>query len=210
MSSTSPEVLAQIDAALSDDDDRALLWALERAHRSGELGLEEVLLEAVVLLQPPFADYARMHTILTDIWGTSAEEEAAIWDAYRYVTLQPEDSRFMQILARYDSAESLYMRAQFHAYDGDSKSAIKCNAASIDKAAFPNNLMSRLRIETGLPRDERTRLVDQINELVEIADSENIEVRTGSELYGLYWKELILGTAMSTVVWHEFRREFAV
>lgn len=209
MSSTSTECLARIDAAVAKDDDRGLLEALEKADQIGELGYDEILLEAVVLLLPPFADYTRTHTVLKDLWGTAAEEKAAIWDGYRYTTVQPDDSSFMQVLARYDSAECLYMRAQFYAYDGDTKSAIQCNDASIEKMAFPNNLKLKLRMQQGLPVKQRTQLIDSIAGLVEIFDSERTEVLTGKDLYAIYWKELILGAAMSTVVWEEFKREFA-
>ena len=161
-----------------------------------------------MLFLPPFGDYEGSREAFKSIEDPSLLGEAAIWLAYHYYTLFPEDEGFVQTLENHaGNAAACYSLARYNAHIGQEASAQEWNQRSIQLERFPNNLIFDLLHNPQDQGPEKAGIAKELEKLIVEKVAEETTPSTAADLYKNYWDELILGGRMTSVVWQHLQKQ---
>ncbi len=162
-----------------------------------------------MLFLPPFSDYEGSREAFKSIEDPSLRGEAAIWLAYHYYTLFPEDEDFVQILENHaDKATACYSLARYNAHIGEEALAREWNLRSLQIERFPNNLLFDLLHNLDLNAERRAAIFEEVESLVLDKTAETARFSTAAYLYQSCWDELVLGCRLTSVVWQQVQQQF--
>ncbi|PIE88948.1 MAG: hypothetical protein CR997_13895 [Acidobacteria bacterium] len=135
--------------ALIKNDDEQFIRCLETASEKEKLSEKGRVLMGITLMMPPFGDYySALKMFLMSEKKQLISLDAAIWHAYLYTTLYPENNSFDKILEENrDNEISSFMLAQYYDQCGKHNMAIEAVNASIQTGEFPNNLILKAQID---------------------------------------------------------------
>ncbi len=211
MSSMISNLQQQLARALGDDDDTRLLDLLESASAQGMLNPKEELVRGIVSMMPPFGDYEAAREAFAGCLQSEKRREAAIWSAYLYVTLHPENPDFVPVLSAHENcAVCAHMLAEYHQFEDRFDDALSWIRKSIAIEAYPKNLLFLLFHEPGLELTAKARIFRRAESLILDSHTEDSPFpKDLSGLYQAYWDELILGRVMTSVVWADYQARAA-
>ncbi len=208
MSSTSAESLSR---AIFSRDNVAVVNIIERRIIDDTATEGERLLCGVMLLMPPLADYEAASNIFSNMLNGPRRLEAAIWDAYRFAVLMPDEPRsFMPVLrSSPQSAVAAHMMSKVALMSDDAKLALNENRRSRSLRLFPFNIFEGLRIDSVIGANERDNLWRTACDLIfdKSAESDS-RISTTEGALQKRWDNLIIGTRLTSQLWHEYEKQF--
>lgn len=200
---------SELSRALKNDDNESLVSILEPRVLAGEASEAEALLCGVLLLLPPFADYEAASDVFIRMLGSERAVEAAIWDAYRFAVLMPDDScKFESILiSMKNSAVAAHMLSMVYSARGELSKAILQSRRSIALRPFPFGVVNWLRLDASASDEERRLGWATAIDLVISRSAESDQpVTTVEGALQRRWDNLILGTRLTTALWSEYSK----
>jgi hypothetical protein len=193
----------KLNKLIIEGNDEDILELLESTYQKDGLTPSDMILYGVTLMMPPFGDYSSSESVFLKALNSGARRDAAIWFAYLYTTLYPNDSSFVEALKEFCHCEiSTYMIGLYSDSEGDREGALQWVRQSCSIKTFPKNLIYIITYDFKLERSEKTALFSRLNEQIQTKNFENEPLpKNKSELYDSYWDELILGKKMTSHVW---------
>lgn len=200
---------AQLDALIQANENEGAVELLEAARREGTLQPKGQLLLGVMLFLPPLGDYEGSREAFKSIEDPSLLGEAAIWLAYHYYTLYPEDDDFVQFLENQaHSATACYSLARYNAHIGEEALAREWNSKSLQIERFPNNLLFDLLHNLDLNAERRAAIFEEVESLVMDKTAETARISTAADLYQSCWDEFVLKCRLTSNVWQQVQKQF--
>lgn len=197
--------------AVQNDDTEVVVSLLEPRVDRGEASELERMICGVLLLMPPFADYEAAKNIFFGLMNSSRKVEAAVWDAYRHAVLMPDDDcPFEDILIQQkDSSIAWHMLSLNTNSRGDSEKAAKENEISRGIKLFPFNVVEYLKNGRGASVYDRSKMWSVLCDLIVCKKAEDDDPPKSLEgMLESYWENLILGTRITSTLWHEYQKDF--
>lgn len=195
----------ELEGYIKAGDNRRIVRCLEEISLKAEAVDGERLLLGVLLLLPPFSDYDAASEVFEGLLGGARSLEAAVWNAYGYVFLQPDGNRLFQKTLEHNSNSSVacHMRGLVARADGDVDESISRNRESRRIELFPFNILSALDDDAGLGLGD----IDYLKKVfVDLLVSKSAEsdpfVRTADGMLRREWDNLISGVRVTSQYWN--------